>query len=557
VAVRTLVVSCSDWPLTAAGVSPGVPAAVLVAQRVVAASPAARALGVTPGMRRRVAQGRCAELLLVADDPDRDAAAYEPVVAALEQVAPGVEVVRPGLCALASRGPSRYAGGDERLAAQVVAAVDAALAQVTGSGPGGGSAQRWACRVGIADGPFAAELAATLVVQLADGIPAKCEELPASSRVVIFTVAQQQQRQKPWVVVPAGRSRRFLAPYAVDVLRRPALADLLHRLGIHTVGDLAALPAASVGSRFGPDAALAHRLARGLDERPVTARVAPPELTAQLELDPPAASVEQVLFAAKGLADRFAEGLARHRLTCQRISIEAETEHGERLARLWRHDALTAAAVVDRVRWQLDGWLSGTARSPDGPPTGGLALIRLVPNQVSADTGRQLGLWGPEEALDRVARALARVQGVLGPDAVTTAVPCGGRDPGERVAQVRWGDPRRAPRPADRPWPGRLPAPSPATVLTEPRPARLVGDDGTTVEVSDRCEVSAAPARLSVGSGGWLDVVGWAGPWPAAERWWDPHTAADRHRFQVATADGEAWLVTVRGGASYVEAVYD
>ncbi|HVE98607.1 MAG TPA: DNA polymerase Y family protein [Mycobacteriales bacterium] len=516
-AVRTLVVACADWPLTAAGVAADVPAAVVVAQRVTAANSAARADGVLPGLRRRLAQGRCPDLMLVDDDALRDAVAFEPVAIALEQVAPGVEIVRPGLCAIAAGAPARYAGGDDVLAAQAVAAVDTAMPSAR-------------CRVAIADGPFAAELAATTGTRDDDA---------------------------RHVVVPPGRSRQFLAAYAVDVLGLPALADLLHRLGVHTLGDLAALPSASVGSRFGPDAALAHRLARGLDARPVTARTPPPELTAQLELDPPAVQVEQVLFAAKGLADRFSAGLTAHGLTCQRISIEAETEHGERLTRLWRHDsALTAAAIVDRVRWQLDGWLSGTAKSADGPPTGGLALVRLVPDQVSADVGRQLGLWGAEESLERVARALARVQGILGPDAVTTPVATGGRDPGDRVTEVRWGDPRVAAKPADRPWPGSLPTPSPATVLPDPRPAQVVGADGGPVAVDERCEVTAAPARVSVG-GRWLDVVGWAGPWPALERWWDPHTTDVRTRFQVATDDGGAWLVTARADGWWLEAVYD
>ena len=533
-AVRTLVVACADWPLTAAGVAPDVPAAVVVAQRVVAASPAARAAGVLPGLRRRLAQGRCPDLVLVAHDPLRDAVAFEPVAVALEQLAPGVEIVRPGLCALAAAAPARYAGGDDVLAAQAVATVDAAMPAAR-------------CRVAIADGPFAAELAATTQQ------PPRCAEPAPVSRVTVFTAGPAQR----WAVVPAGRSRQFLAPYAVDVLGRPAFADLLHRLGVHTLGDLAALPSASVVSRFGPDAALAHRLARGLDARPVTVRTPPPELTAQLELDPPAAQVEQVLFAAKGLADRFSAGLAAHGLTCQRISIEAETEHGERLARLWRHDsALTAAAIVDRVRWQLDGWLSGTARFADGPPTGGLALVRLVPDQVSADVGRQLGLWGAEESLERVARALARVQGVLGPDAVTTPVATGGRDAGDRVTEVRWGDPRVAAKPVDRPWPGTLPTPAPATVLPDRRPAQVVGADGGPIAVDDRCEITAAPARVCVG-GRWLDVVGWGGPWPALERWWDPHTTDVRSRFQLATDDGGAWLVTARADGWWLEAVYD
>ena len=86
-------------------------------------------------------------MVVVENDPARDARAFEPVVAALEAFAPGVEIVRPGVCSVATRGPSRYFGGDEALAARVESAV---LSRVPGS----------ACRVGIADGPFAAALAA-------------------------------------------------------------------------------------------------------------------------------------------------------------------------------------------------------------------------------------------------------------------------------------------------------------------------------------------------------------------------------------------------------------
>src|SRR5690606_4835976 len=122
--VRTMLVWCPDWPVIAAGIVDGVPVhapvAVLHANRVTACSPAARAEGVVPGLRRREAQSRCPDLLVVAADPGRDARAFEPVVGAVEQVAAGVEVVRPGACARAARGPARYFGGEERAAERIV-----------------------------------------------------------------------------------------------------------------------------------------------------------------------------------------------------------------------------------------------------------------------------------------------------------------------------------------------------------------------------------------------------------------------------------------------------
>ena len=128
---------CPDWPVIAAEIVDGVPAhdpvAVLHANRVVACSAAARAEGVRRGLRKREAQGRCPQLTVVEHDPGRDARAFEPVVAAVEEVVAGVEVVRPGACALAARGPARYFGGEEPAAERIVEHVAAGL---RGGGPG-------------------------------------------------------------------------------------------------------------------------------------------------------------------------------------------------------------------------------------------------------------------------------------------------------------------------------------------------------------------------------------------------------------------------------------
>ena len=507
-AMRTLVAWVADWPVVAAGVGPAEAAAVVHANRVVACSAAARSEGVARGLRRREAQGRCPELVVVDHDPGRDARAFEPVVAAVATFAPRVEVVRPGVAAVATLGPSLYFGGDDALAARVAEAVASVV------GPAG-------CRVGIADGAFAASLAA-----------------------------------RRGIVVAPGESAAFLAPFPVAALDRPELAGLLVRLGVRTLGAFAALPGADVLARFGADGAVAHRLARGLDERPLAGHEPAVDFAVQTELDPPALRVDTAAFAAKALADQLHRALATRGLACTRVCIEAETEHGERLARVWRHQgALTPTAMAERVRWQLDGWLHATATAR---PTGGLTLLRLVPDEVVADDGRQLGFWGGSaEATARAARALARVQGMLGPEAVVTAVPSGGRHPHERVTLVPWGDVREPARPADAPWPGHVPPPSPATVFVPPLAAEVVGASGEAVGVTGRHVVTEPPARVSVDGGRWSAVVGWAGPWPVDERWWDPGTHRRRARFQALADDDRAWLLAVEAGRWWAEASYD
>ena len=233
----------------------------------------------------------------------------------------------------------------------------------------------------------------------------------------------------------------------MDVLGDDGLAGVLARLGLRTLGAFAELPPPAVLARFGPDGIGAHRLARGEEEHPPALTVPPPDLVEVCEIDPPAERVDEAAFMAKGLADRLLGRLEERGLACTQVVVEAETEHGEHLSRSWRHDgALTPAALTERVRWQLDGWITdglGERAVAAGRLTGGLTLLRLTPDQVIPAHGRQLGFWGGDAAsADRAARVFARVQGMLGLEHVVTPVPQGGRTPAERVRWVPWGEPR-------------------------------------------------------------------------------------------------------------------
>jgi protein ImuB len=226
------------------------------------------------------------------------------------------------------------------------------------------------------------------------------------------------------------------------------------------------------------------------------------------------------------------------------------------------------------LRWQLDGWLSGTARvgaltgALPPRPTAGIDRLRLVPDGVVAARGMQPGLWGElGEADARARRALVRVQGMLGPEAVVTAVIGGGRGYADRVRLVAWGDERSPGRPGgdepspgrepDPPWPGRLPAPAPATVPVEPISATVQAADGSPVAVTARLGMTGEPAWVAVAGGRPVEVTAWAGPWPADERWWAPEEATRLVRFQVGLADGRVLLMALTGGQWWVEADYD
>jgi protein ImuB len=255
-----------------------------------------------------------------------------------------------------------------------------------------------------------------------------------------------------------------------------------------------------------------------------------------------------------------------------------ETEHGERSERSWYRSAgMSSSAMVERVRWQLDAWVD-LPRGSENEITGGVALIRLTPDEVRADEGMQLGLWGGQTDADRrAARAIARLGTLVSDDAVTVPSWKGGRLPADRyrwipASTVDLDQQRRVVSPAstgsgpDGPWPGCLPSPSPATVLVEPQAIDVLDADGDSVTVSGRGIVSGTPASFRLLEGdeisGWRPgrsrpITGWAGPWPIDERWWEPTRHRRQARFQMLTDDGCGYLVVAEQRRWWVNAIYD
>ncbi|MEZ5377695.1 MAG: DNA polymerase Y family protein [Acidimicrobiales bacterium] len=544
---RMMVVWCPDWPVVAWGIPPDEPAAVFVANRVVASSAAARVEGVTLGQRRRDAQRRCPGLEVLERDIDREARLFEPVAAALEAITPSVEVSGPGLVGFPTRGPARFFGGESPLCDRVHEVVQPLLAH------------RGDARLGVADGVFAARLAARL-----------------------------PDAREGAVIVPVGASAAFLADLPITTLEQPELTDVFQRLGLDTLGLFAALSPADVVGRFGRDGQRAHRLARGEDEHPPDLRKPAADLAVTWEFEPPAERIDTCAFAAKALADELHAHLSAEGLACVRVAIEAETEAGESHTRLWRDEgALSAAALAERARWQLDGWLHGAlgvqqrrrsrhgvgtshTSGPSGdddehrPPSAGITRLTLIPDQVVPATGRQLGFWGGRaERADDVSRVVARLQSIMGPDAVSVPEWRGGRSPAEQIvlipaAAVDLGDDRPATRASwvGEPWPGQLPKPSPTKVFEEPDPVEVVDRLGRPVMVNGRGEASGEPALVTIGRRRHA-VEAWAGPWPMEDRWWDPANQRRRARFQVVLAEAGAHLLVVEHQQWWLEASYD
>jgi protein ImuB len=274
--------------------------------RVGEASPAAEAFGVRAGTPLGEALARCPSLTLVPPDPAGVADRWERLLVRLESIGAAVEPERPGLACFAARGLLRLHGGSLE---RVLAAARHALRQPA--------------RLGVGPSRFCA--------------------LAAASRARV---------RRPMVVAGGeAEAAVYLARLPVALLRgrreTVALPEPLERLGIATLGELAALPRAAVADRFGAQGLLAHELACGRDGK-LAPRQPPERLAEELEL-PEALSGIQLDHALRVLVDRLLARRERRGRTLRAVVLSAALVEGG----TWRDLVPFREALADPQRMRL------------------------------------------------------------------------------------------------------------------------------------------------------------------------------------------------------------
>jgi nucleotidyltransferase/DNA polymerase involved in DNA repair len=322
------------------------------------ASPAAEAFGIHPGMRLGEALSRCSQLVLVPPDPAGVADLWERLLVRLESVGAAVEPERPGVVCFDARGLLRLHGG-----------IDGVLAAVR-------RALRFPARMGVAPSRFAAVAAATrarvrhpevVVVPgwgasfggrhgadcrgATAGHGADCRGATAGHGADCLGATDTHGGGRD-ARAARERARAYLAPLPVSLLRaRPALAELppaLERLGVQTLGELAALPAAALADRFGKLGLVAHELANGGDSE-LRPRPASELVRETLEL-PDAVSGTQLERGLGLLIDRLLARKERRGRTLRAVVLSAVlVEQGG----TWRTPVVFREPLADPVRMRL------------------------------------------------------------------------------------------------------------------------------------------------------------------------------------------------------------
>jgi protein ImuB len=347
----------------------------------------AEAYGIHRGMRVGEALSRCPELRLIAADPDRAASAWESVLSRLEGIGAGVEPGRPGEAYFEAGSLRRLYGGNVE---GVIARARRAIGTTT--------------RIGV--GP---------------------------SRFCSFAAAGRARPGRGAQIVPAGAARAFLAPLPVGLLRArlPAAgrrsADLptaLERLGVRTLGALAALGAAELADRFGRPGLHARELAHGLDSR-LRPRPQRESLVERLDL-PEAVSGLQLDQMLTLLIDRLLARPERDGRSLRKLRLGARfVEQGA-----WRREVTLRQANADRDRLRLT--LSPKLAELPAP----IEQLSLGVVAFGPPVADQAGFESDDgsERRGRLVEALRQVRSTAGGESVLRVLEL---DPGSRVPERR------------------------------------------------------------------------------------------------------------------------
>lgn len=536
-----------------------------------------------PGMPLKEAESRWPGVTFRPDEPKQYGQAFDEVLEILDSFSPIVEtrwdlleaftsqaqtptsVAQAGVAFLDATGLESLYGPDTRLGRRIARDIVEMLG--------------YEVRVGMAASRFGAYVAALLCEErLANGgVDHGAWTVSTSHRVVRAAYDRhseqraagegplrgEQELQGSLLVVPAGQERNFLASLPIRMLPLPVEARIrLGRLGVHTLGEFAALPANAVRHRFGAEGLRVLALASGEDRQPPRPRPRPLQIHDAIEFEWVEESLDRLTFALKQLTDRLSARLTAHGLACGRVRVRWKRENGS------VHEATVGLAersaggqrLLEHLRWHVEGLRldSGVAGiSIEALELGGLEARQL--DLLPGDDGRLPN----HERLEHAGEVLARLRARWGDAATLQAELVASR----RMEQAfRWRDvalqpavaakgPRKKGRKA-----ASSPAPSPPleSAGVHGSPLWLL-PEGDAVEVSRGGEDARGQRRPPLLKRGQQTerIERTAGPWRLLEPWGQAPLARDEYNA-VTSSGGAYWLEYDRASETWrVRGVFD
>jgi DNA polymerase-4 len=212
--------------------------------------------------------------------PEADAAPFERMLDALDDLSPRVEAVDVGVALVDVTGLGPMWGTERRIAARAVMLARGVVPL--------------AVRCGVGDNRWLATLAARLARFERDGAPA-----------AFHTLEQAELAGLSLTLLPADAATR----------QRFVL------FGLTRMGQLADLPSSAVGAQFGAIGERLQALARGHDPRPIVPRRRPERVTASAAFEPALDGVGAVGLTLRRLAAELCERLRERHLAPGRATL--------------------------------------------------------------------------------------------------------------------------------------------------------------------------------------------------------------------------------------------
>ncbi len=191
-------------------------------------------------------------------------------------------------------------------------------------------------------------------VRAATGLPAS---VGAGSGKQLAKIASELAKPDGLRVVDPATQHDVLAPLPVRMLWGigPVAEAALHRAGVTTVGELAALDAREAGRLLGGTVGTElHRLARGIDDRPVAPRGAAKQVSAETTFDADLTAMSAVHDAVGRLAESahrrlLSSGRAARTVTVKVRSADFTTATRSETSAEASTDLATLTAVAQRL----------------------------------------------------------------------------------------------------------------------------------------------------------------------------------------------------------------
>jgi DNA polymerase-4/protein ImuB len=222
-------------------------------------TPEASLQGVRPGMLLREVTALCPDAIFIEPNPVREATVFDEILRSLETFSPSIEIGPPGCCYVDLHGLQRHDASPEAGAVRLLRLIPPVLRP----------------RAGIAPGKFTALCAAR-------------KAHPGNTVLIAEDAVTTFLRDLPVAWLP-------LDPKAIAQMER---------LGLRTMGEVAALPAPAMQARFGKEGRRAWQLSNGQDDLTVTPIQRPESVIEGITLPAPSTSREMLLLGITQLVRR-------------------------------------------------------------------------------------------------------------------------------------------------------------------------------------------------------------------------------------------------------------